>query len=81
MVSDSKINGEAIYETRPFSHFYEYEQVEITRTDSVLNFNWKRNSPDKRISYDNFDAEWNGTIIPQYNEKYTFEIEAEDYEW
>lgn len=74
-----KINGEAIYETRPFSHFYEYEQVEITRTDSVLNFNWKRNSPDKRISYDNFDAEWNGTIIPQYNEKYTFEIEAEDY--
>ena len=74
-----KINGEAIYKTRPFSHFYEYEQVEITRTDSVLNFNWKRNSPDKRISYDNFDAEWNGTIIPQYNEKYTFEIEAEDY--
>lgn len=74
-----KINGEAIYETRPFTHFYEYEQVEVTRTDSVLNFNWKRNSPDKRISYDNFDAQWNGTICPKYNEKYTFEIEAEDY--
>ena len=74
-----KINGEAIYETRPFSHFYEYEQVEVTRTDSVLNFNWKRNSPDKRISYDNFDAVWTGTIKPLYSEKYTFEIEAEDY--
>ena len=35
------INGEAIYETRPYTHFYEYEDVELKRTDSVLNFNWK----------------------------------------
>ena len=73
------INGEAIYETRPYTHFYEYEDVELKRTDSVLNFNWKRNSPDKSISYDNFTAEWTGIIEPKYTEKYTFEIEAEDY--
>ena len=73
------INGEAIYETRPYTHFYEYEDVELKRTDSVLNFNWKRNSPDKSISYDNFTAEWTGIIVPKYTEKYTFEIEAEDY--
>ena len=73
------VNGEAIYETRPYTHFYEYEDVELKRTDSVLNFNWKRNSPDKSISYDNFTAEWTGMIVPKYTEKYTFEIEAEDY--
>lgn len=74
-----KVNGEAIYETRPHTHFYEYEDVQLNRTDSVLNFNWKRNSPDKKISYDNFDAVWIGIIKPLYSEKYTFEIEAEDY--
>ena len=73
------INGEAIYETRPYTHFYEYEDVELKRTDSVLNLNWKRNSADKSISYDNFTAEWTGIIEPKYTEKYTFEIEAEDY--
>lgn len=73
------INSEAIYGTRPHTQFYEYEDVELKRTDSVLNFNWKRNSPDKSISYDNFTAEWTGTIVTKYTEKYTFEIEAEDY--
>ena len=73
-----KINGEAIYATRPYTHFYEYERVEYSRTDSLINFNWVRNSPHKSISYDNFSAEWTATIVPKYSEKYTFNVEVDD---
>ena len=73
-----KINGEAIYGTHPHSHFYEYKTIEIQRIDSLIDFNWVRNSPDKQISYDHFDAEWNGIIRPTTSEKFTFEVEVDD---
>ena len=73
-----EINGEAIYGTRPYHKFYEMKEVSITRTDSLIDFNWHRNSPDKAISYDNFSATWNGIFIPEKNATYTFEVEVDD---
>lgn len=73
-----KINSEAIYGTRPYKHFYEFEKVKVFRVDSLINFNWVRNSPDKKISYDNFTAKWEGVITPEYSEKYTFEVTVDD---
>ena len=73
-----EINGEAIYGTRPYHKFYEMKEVSITRTDSVIDFNWHRNSPDKAISYDNFSATWNGIFIPEKTATYTFEVEVDD---
>lgn len=73
-----EINGEAIYGTRPYSHFYDMKDVIVKRHDAQINFDWKRNSPDPRIAYDNFSATWMGVLVPSYSEEYTFEIETED---
>mgnify|MGYP000625081553 CR=1 FL=1 len=57
-----KINGEAIYGSKPFS-IKEEEKVEtISRLDNQINFNWVRNSPIKGVKEDDFTVEWNGYI-------------------
>ncbi|MGL4909502.1 MAG: alpha-L-fucosidase [Bacteroidales bacterium] len=73
-----EINGEAIYETRPFHNFFEEKEVSVERIDTAINFNWVRNSPNPKISYDNFTAEWNGYLVPSYSENYTFNVEVDD---
>ena len=73
-----EINGEAIYGTRPYHKFYEMKEVTLNRTDSLIDFNWHRNSPDKSISYDNFSATWNGIFVPEKTSTYTFEVEVDD---
>lgn len=73
-----EINGEAIYGTRPFNHFYEMKNITVTRDDAQINFDWKRNSPDPQIAYDNFTALWQGMLTPTFSEKYTFEVETAD---
>lgn len=73
-----EINGEAIYETRPYSHFYEMKEVEVKRTEADIDFDWKRNSPAPEIACDHFTAEWSGSIHSATSEKYIFEIESDD---
>ena len=73
-----EINGEAIYETRPYHKFYEMKEVTLNRMDSLIDFNWHRNSPDKSISYDNFSATWTGNFVPEKTATYIFEVEVDD---
>lgn len=47
--------------------------------DSVINFDWVRNSPFKVISEDNFNVTWFGIIKPKFSEKYTISCKADDY--
>ena len=71
-----KINGEAIYGTRPYKKFYEKKLVTVDRNDDKIDFDWKRNSPDPAISCDHFQAHWQGVFFcPEDN--YTFEIETD----
>ncbi len=72
-----KINGEAIYGTRPYKKFYETKHVIITRSDPKIDFDWKRNSPDPAISCDHFQANWQGVFIC-LEDTYTFEIQTDD---
>lgn len=72
------INGEAIYGSRPYQHFYEMKDVEVNRVDKNIDFDWKRNSPDPAISYDHFTAEWQGTLTAEYPERYILEMETDD---
>lgn len=65
-----EINGEAVYGTKPYTKFYEMKPVEVRRHDSVIDFDWVRNSPDPRISYDNFTATWTTTFTPEYSANY-----------
>ena len=73
-----EINGEAIYGTRPYHKFYEMKEVTLNRVDSLIDFNWHRNSPDKSISYDNFSATWTGNFVPEKTATYIFEVEVDD---
>lgn len=73
-----QVNGEAIYGTRAYKKHVEEKEITINRIDSTINFNWVRNSPDPRIRVDNFTAEWNGYISPNYSEEYTFTAKADD---
>ena len=72
-----KINGEAIYGTRPYKKFYEMKPVTITRNDQQIDFDWKRNSPDPAISCDHFQAHWQG-VFSSLGDTYTFEIQTDD---
>ena len=72
-----KINGEAIYGTRPYKKFYEMKPVTVTRNDKQINFDWKRNSPDPAIACDHFQAHWQGAFFCM-DDTYTFEIQTDD---
>ncbi len=56
----------------------DYVDVELRRTDTLLQLNWVRNSPGKPISEDRFSAVWTGWIRPDSTAKYTFSLEADD---
>lgn len=72
----SKVNNKTLYSVVP--RFNAMHGVKIERKDDVINFDWVRNSPDRAITYDNFSAIWNGTIIAPEDGKYTFRLSADD---
>lgn len=73
-----KINGEAIYGSTPYTIKEEEKEVTMQRVDSLINFDWVRNSPMKGIKEDNFSIDWNGFLEVPQTGKYKFEIEADD---
>ncbi|MBU6294697.1 MAG: hypothetical protein KJS91_08425, partial [Planctomycetes bacterium] len=50
----------------------------LSRTDSTINFNWGGGSPGAQIYSDGFSARWEGFILPQFSETYTFITETDD---
>ncbi len=74
-----KVNGEAIYGSRPWTvRQYEQTPFALQRTDSLLNFNWVRNAPQKELSVDSFSAVWKFTIQAPTTDEYTFVLMADD---
>ncbi|MCQ2309268.1 MAG: alpha-L-fucosidase [Bacteroidales bacterium] len=78
-----QINGEAIYDTRPLfvdgkPKFNDEKPVSVSRHDETIDFDWVRNSPDKLISCDNFNAVWTGTFTSEKTDVYTFDVEVDD---
>lgn len=54
------------------------ETVELDRIDPVLDFNWRDESPAKKIPRDQFRVQWEGSLFPPVNGDYVFEAEADD---
>jgi len=50
----------------------------LTRTDSLIDFDWALGSPDTSLPDDGFSVRWTGTIQPRYTESYTFTTTADD---
>ncbi|MBN1816865.1 MAG: alpha-L-fucosidase [Sedimentisphaerales bacterium] len=71
------VNGEAIYETRPWKIRGVEKTFVVERIDPKIDFDWHRGSPDERIAGDFFTAEWTGWIQPRYSQDYTFELTAD----
>lgn len=74
-----EINGEAIYGSKPYFKFGEFNKYGFSRVDTAIDFDWVRNAPDKSISYDNFEVTWSAKLTPPVSGVYTFEAEADDY--
>lgn len=74
-----KVNGEAIYGSRPYTHFYETKGVELIRIDPQINFNWVRNAPDKALTYDHFQIRWEGKLLAPVSGEYIFEAKADEF--
>lgn len=74
-----KQNEEAIYASTAYpAKHSEVKRVYLNRVDPNLDFNWVRNSPGAPISFDYFDAKWNGFIQAPKSGTYKFEVEVED---
>ncbi|MEA5622010.1 PA14 domain-containing protein [Nostoc sp. UHCC 0251] len=56
----------------------DFTNLKQTRTDSTVNFNWGRNSPDPSIGADTFSARWTGQVEAKYSETYNFYTTADD---
>ena len=50
----------------------------LTRTDSVVNFNWGTGSPAASVSADTFTVRWTGSVQPLVSDTYTFYTTADD---
>lgn len=74
-----KINGEAIYGTKPYSKFYEEKKVVVAEVVPNINNYWKRNSPKKTIACDHFTVNWSGFIEAPETATYTFTAIADDF--
>jgi fibronectin type 3 domain-containing protein len=44
----------------------------LTRTDTVVDFNWGTGSPHASVTADNFSVRWTGKVQPLFSENYTF---------
>jgi hypothetical protein len=50
----------------------DFNDLKITRVDSVVNFNWFTRAPIDQLGKDNFTVRWTGKIDSRYTEDYTF---------
>ena len=50
----------------------------LTRTDTNIDFDWKKGSPDSAIAKDTFSVRWTGQIEATQDETYTFYTQADD---
>ena len=50
----------------------------LTRTDTNIDFDWKKGSPDSAIKKSTFSVRWTGQIEATQNETYTFYTQADD---
>ncbi|MGI0483956.1 PA14 domain-containing protein [Pantanalinema rosaneae CENA516] len=55
-----------------------FNQLQATRVDASVDFDWAQGSPTSTIGQDDFSVRWTGTIQPQYSETYTFYTNADD---
>ena len=74
-----RINGEAIYGTRPYEIPCQREttSAQLPPTETI-NFDWVRNAPMRGVTPDHFSIHWSSTITAPEEGKYTLKASADD---
>ena len=49
----------------------------LTRTEAVMDFDWRTNGPDPIINPEHLAAKWTGSVQPQYSNIYEFAVVSE----
>ncbi|MCQ2114596.1 MAG: glycoside hydrolase family 3 C-terminal domain-containing protein [Bacteroidales bacterium] len=52
--------------------------AEVSRVDKDIDFEWKRQSPDPKISNDSFSCRWEGVFVPQTSGTVRFNMAGDD---
>lgn len=73
-----EVNGEAIYGATMNNKTSEKREVTITREEPNIDFDFVRDTPGHPIREDDFSAEWQGYIQPEFSEEYRFQAKADD---
>ncbi len=50
----------------------------LTRVDPVIDFNWGSGSPAAGISAETYSVRWEGEILPEFSQNYTFRTTTDD---
>jgi glucan endo-1,3-alpha-glucosidase len=56
----------------------DFTNSKLTRTDSIINFNWGSGSPVSAMGVDQFSVRWTGQVQAKYSETYTFYTNSDD---
>jgi glucan endo-1,3-alpha-glucosidase len=56
----------------------DFTNPKLSRTDTVINFNWGSGSPVSTMGPDQFSVRWTGQVQPKYSETYTFYTNSDD---
>ena len=74
-----KINGEAIYGTRPYEIPCQRERsVTQMPPSEAIDFDWVRNAPLRSVSTDHFTIHWDGEVVIPEDGQYTLTLIADD---
>ncbi len=78
VVSTLSVMGDGIGIKGEYYNGANFDQLQLTRLDPTINFDWGTGSPDPKISTDEFSVRWSGKIQPEFSEDYTFYTETHD---
>lgn len=53
-------------------------QINLSRIDPTIDFNWAVGSPSPQINSDYFTIRWTGELLPQFSEIYRFYLSTDD---
>jgi hypothetical protein len=67
----SGLRGEYFHDTMFGARVY-------TQVDPVIDFNWRKTSPDPRIAFDNYSVRWTGFVEPRYSQAYSFIVDSDE---
>lgn len=71
-----KVNGEAIYGTTRWEKTEQIREVNVSKLDSSVNFDWKLVAPVPTIPKNKFNVVWEGSLLPDKTDEYQFKLSA-----